>query len=192
MTQSPNPYASADDTDFFLPDFAPVPMQRKRSRGWAPKNQQLFIAMLAETGSVSIAAQCVGLSARSAYKLREKPGAEAFALAWEDALEIGIGHARDTILERWRNGRVVPRWHRGTIIGYEQKFNERALIAALYSLRREAAGGYWRQRAFREMRLEAAEEDRETARCLASDPEPQATDNIPKNSPAPPPRLRQL
>lgn len=51
----------AEDANFFFPEFAPVPMQRRRANGWTPRHQRLFIAMLAETGSVSTAAQCVGL-----------------------------------------------------------------------------------------------------------------------------------
>ncbi|MEM8695879.1 MAG: hypothetical protein AAGE05_07630 [Pseudomonadota bacterium] len=200
MTISSDP---TEDPEPFLPDFAPVPMQRKRSRGWTPTHQRLFIAMLAETGSVSTAARCVGLSARSAYKLREKDGAEAFALAWEDALEIGIGRTRDTILDRWRNGQIVPRWRRGKIVGYERRFNERALIAALQSARREAAGVDWKRRAYREMRLEAAEDEtagdgaaedmqrrkvRRSESVPASDPGARPTEK-PGN---PRPKLRQL
>jgi hypothetical protein len=86
----------------------------------------------------------------------------------------------------------VPRWHRGRIVGYEQKFNERTLIAALYSLQREAAGGNWRQRAFREMRLEAAEEDRAMERGAVPARQSQNIDNKSKNASTRPPRLRLL
>ena len=42
--------------------------------------------MLAETGSVMGACEAVGMSRKSAYALRARPGAESFAAAWDAAL----------------------------------------------------------------------------------------------------------
>jgi hypothetical protein len=42
--------------------------------------------MLAETGSVIGACEAVGMSRKSAYRLRALPGAESFAAAWDAAL----------------------------------------------------------------------------------------------------------
>lgn len=180
------------ETDFFLPDFAPVPMQRRRAKGWTPENQQLFIAMLAETGSVTVAARCIGLSARSAYKLREKEGAEGFAMVWEEALEIGVSQARDLILERWRNGRLAPRWYRGKIVGYSEKFNDRALIAALLSYRREAAAGPSRQESMRQRTITTTEYTDQWA-CDAPPPSPIKTaESLDKNKENRSPRLHFL
>ena len=68
-----------------LPSFAPVPAKR-RAGGWTPVRQAEFIGMLAETGSVSAAAEFVGMARETAYRLRRKPGAEQFALAWDIAM----------------------------------------------------------------------------------------------------------
>jgi hypothetical protein len=70
-----------------LPAFHPVPI-RTRSDGWTPVRQAEFIGVLAETGSVSAAAQFVGMARETAYRLRRKPGAEEFAHAWDVALMI--------------------------------------------------------------------------------------------------------
>lgn len=107
-------------TDPFFPDFTPVPMQRRRRGGWTPENQRLFIALLAETGSVKRAARSVGLSARSAYRLREKPGAGEFDLAWQAALDVRHARLGAALAENWRG-----------IAGGDWRAEERALLAAL-------------------------------------------------------------
>src|SRR3546814_15381884 len=54
-----------------------VPVLRKRRKdGWSPDKQRAFIEVLADTGSVATAAQRVGMSESSAYRLRRSPGAE--------------------------------------------------------------------------------------------------------------------
>ena len=70
-----------------LPAFHPVPI-RTRSDGWTPVRQAEFVGVLAETGSVSAAAEFVGMARETAYRLRRKPGAEEFAAAWDAALAI--------------------------------------------------------------------------------------------------------
>lgn len=45
-----------------------------------------FLGALAETWSVAAAARRVGMTRESAYRLREKPGAESFAAAWDQVL----------------------------------------------------------------------------------------------------------
>ena len=59
--------------------FDPVP--RLRRNGWSEAAQRDFIAALSLTGSVRAAAEVVGLSPRSAYRLVAAPGADDFARA---------------------------------------------------------------------------------------------------------------
>jgi len=66
------------------PAFVPVPT-RARADGWTPEAQARFITALSKTRSVSAAAQSVGLSRASAYKLRQHPQAHSFAAAWDAA-----------------------------------------------------------------------------------------------------------
>ena len=68
-----------------VPAFTPVPL-RFRADGWTPLKQAAFLGALAETWSVAAAARAVGMSRESAYRLREKPGAESFAAAWDAIL----------------------------------------------------------------------------------------------------------
>nr|MBA3243033.1 hypothetical protein [Acidobacteriota bacterium] len=58
---------------------------RTRQDGWTADRQRNFIAALAETGCVSEACAEVGITARSAYRLREHPLAAAFRAAWDHA-----------------------------------------------------------------------------------------------------------
>lgn len=60
------------------PDFDPAPT-RKQHAGWTAERQRRFIEMLSLTGSVGQAAASAGVSSRSAYRLRNKAGAESFA-----------------------------------------------------------------------------------------------------------------
>ncbi len=64
---------------------SPVP-RRARHDGWTPARQASFLAALAETRRVAVAATAAGLSASSAYRLRRHPAAIDFAAAWDAAL----------------------------------------------------------------------------------------------------------
>jgi len=79
-----------------LPAFHPVPI-RTRSDGWTPVRHAEFIGVLAETGSVSAAAEFVGMARETAYRLRRKPGAEEFARAWDIALAIYARRSGKTV-----------------------------------------------------------------------------------------------
>jgi hypothetical protein len=68
-----------------VPAFYPVPTRTRRD-GWTVARQADFLGMLAETGSVIGACEAVGMSRKSAYRLRALPGAESFAAAWDAAL----------------------------------------------------------------------------------------------------------
>jgi hypothetical protein len=68
-----------------VPAFNPVPLRYRRD-GWTPGRQSDFLGRLAETGKVAAAARHVGKSRESAYRLRDKQGAESFAAAWDSIL----------------------------------------------------------------------------------------------------------
>ena len=68
-----------------VPAFYPVPVRTRRD-GWTVERQADFLGLLAECGSVIGACEAVGMSRKSAYALRARPGAESFAAAWDAAL----------------------------------------------------------------------------------------------------------
>lgn len=64
------------------PFFHPVPLRARRD-GWTPARQCQFLAKLYLSGCVTTAAWDVGMSRASAYRLREREGAESLAHAWD-------------------------------------------------------------------------------------------------------------
>ena len=130
-----------------LPAFHPVPI-RTRSDGWTPVRQAEFIGVLAETGSVSAAAEFVGMARETAYRLRRKPGAEEFARAWDVALMIA---GKSVTLANTPPARKVtggPTWRmicdgrwravmrRGKYAGSIQKPDDSALLSYLAQIDR--------------------------------------------------------
>ncbi len=109
------------------PFFRPVPL-RGRADGWSEARQCGFLVALYLTGSVAAAARAVGMSRASAYRLREREGAESFAAAWDRVLQPpGSGHLvqpknedfrKVTLRElnrRLETGLLQPVIHRGRI-----------------------------------------------------------------------------
>lgn len=105
--------------------------RRHRVDGWTPLRVAAFIEMLADTGSVTQAAAYVRMSTSSAYVLRNRPGGEAFAEAWESA--IGSRHAMltDIAFDRIRHGVERNRWWKGERVGTDRVFSDRLLIHQL-------------------------------------------------------------
>lgn len=92
-----------------LDDFHWVPVLKKpRKDGWSPARQRAFIEALADTGSVLTAAQIVGMSERSAQKLRRSPGAESFDRAWTAAIHAASKKLLDEAFERALVGSDEP------------------------------------------------------------------------------------
>ena len=108
MEQDTSPQHGPDETgDRF--DFTPVPLQRSRYDGWTPLVQKRFIHALSVMGSVGAACRAVGRGRVSAYRLREREGAESFADAWDAALEAGQDRQYNYLLDRAVNGVTTVR-----------------------------------------------------------------------------------
>lgn len=81
-----------------IPPFHAVPL-RLRAAGWIPLRQAEFIGHLAATRSVARAAREVSMARETAYRLRDKPGAQGFAAAWDVALtRLGSEASRARLL----------------------------------------------------------------------------------------------
>ena len=66
--------------------FTPVQL-KARHDGWTAARQRRFIDELAATRSLTRACQAVGMTRTAAYKLRDRPDALHFRLAWRAALK---------------------------------------------------------------------------------------------------------
>ena len=98
-----------------LPEFTPAPT-RKRHAGWTAERQRKFIEHLALTGHVGEAAAVAGLSSSSAYRLRDRPGADNFARAWDHALRLSPTRLVAIGLDRAINGRVERHYKNGELV----------------------------------------------------------------------------
>lgn len=114
-----------------IPAFTPWTGERRRGSGWTPQAQALFIAALTRLGCVAAAAQVAGRSVRSAYRLRDRPGAESFAAAWASAAARGREVAQDVAIERAIHGKLEPVFRAGHFLGYRVAHNDRLLAAVL-------------------------------------------------------------
>jgi hypothetical protein len=118
-----------------LPDFAPVPRQRRKLTGWTPEVQRAFIEVLAETGSVRAACRAVKRSDHGAYMLRRHPEAHEFRAAWEAALDIGMQRIEDIAMDRAINGVEQPHYAYGKLLGTRTRYNDRLLMFMLRNRR---------------------------------------------------------
>ena len=134
------PSVSTDDLPAFL-HFTPVPVKARRD-GWTPDLQLRFIVHLARGAGVMEAARLLGRSAQGVYKLRERPGAEGFAAAWDAALRFADEvRGAPSMPGDWGSGLetlLVPRFYRGRLIGFVQREDVTGLIARLSGLDRMA------------------------------------------------------
>ena len=97
------------------PDFEIAPT-RKRHAGWTAEKQRRFIERLSLTGSVGEACAAVAVASSSAYRLRNKAGAEGFARAWDAALRLSATRLAAIALDRAVNGRVERFYKDGELV----------------------------------------------------------------------------
>ena len=88
------------DPDEPLVRFAPYLHKQPRRNSITPDLQRAFIEHLAYTGIVKSAARHIGRSLEALYKLRQQPGAQGFAAAWDEALGWGVLRLEDCAMER--------------------------------------------------------------------------------------------
>lgn len=110
-----------------------LPVRRKpRVDGWSPEKQRLFITTLAATGSVTLAARAVGMTAKSAYELRNAPDAAGFDRAWSAAIRQAMARLIDVCMERALEGTEEPIYDReGRHIGFRKKHHDRMAMFLL-------------------------------------------------------------
>ncbi len=109
-------------TDLPAPHYAAIPNHRRHD-GWTVDRQRVFIESLTAGASVTQAAARVGMTTASAYRLKRRPGSEAFADAWWHAMKLNVDQLADTILDKCINGIEVPVYHKGEIIGTRRVFS---------------------------------------------------------------------
>ena len=109
-------------------DFTPVPRGTKRWNGLTDLKQRTFIQLLADSGSVTMAAKAIGTSTSAMYGLRRRPGSESFAAAWEAAIDIGARRVLDTLMEHAIHGTPETIIQDGEVVADRRKYNPRAMM----------------------------------------------------------------
>ncbi len=107
--------------------FTPVEQRTKRWTGITAQKQRMFIAHLAATGAVSMAAKVAGHSASAFYQLRKRANADSFAAAWDRAVEAGARRVADLLMEYAIYGVPETISKRGEVILERRRPNIRAM-----------------------------------------------------------------
>ena len=124
----PEPAAELDPVpEPAAPAFEPIPRKRRHD-GWTAERQRAFIAALAETGCVSEACAEVGITPRSAYRLREHAKAQAFAEAWDHALAMASARLASIAFERAVHGSTERIYRDGVLVEERRKPSDKLLM----------------------------------------------------------------
>ena len=108
----------------------PMPAAAPHTSFDAPA-QRIFIEALAETGSVTAAAERAGVSRMTAYRHRHAPEAHAFRKGWDEALARAIGMLADVALARAIHGVEEPVYWKGEEVGTRTRYSDRLLMFML-------------------------------------------------------------
>lgn len=140
--------------------FTPWTGERARARGWTPARQFAFIAALERCGVVSraAAAAAVGMSARTAYRLRDKDGVEGFDRAWRLAQELARIDATANALNIAFEGDIVPVVRKGKLLGTIRRHRLGQQLRVFAAIHRHRAG---------EKRCRRMQDDRDLRRARA-------------------------
>lgn len=134
-------------------DGMPLNDSYRRQAGWSAERQRLFLSVLAETGSVHLAAGAARLSARSAYQLRTR--SPAFAAAWNAAQQLAVGRLSAIAFDRALNGRVEQIYREGELVGERRVPSDRLLTWLLARLDPKRFALPWEQRGDADPQAEA-------------------------------------
>ena len=103
-----------------------------RRDGWTPERKRLFQETLAECGTVAKACRVVGMSAQSAYALRNRD--PLFGAVWDTALLLARQHLADDIMERCMGGVIERIYKNGEVVAERHRYDNRLSIAMLNRL----------------------------------------------------------
>ena len=147
------PVAGDSETPATPFDGVELPESRNRLAGWSAERQRYFLATLAETGSVHLAASAARLSARGAYKLRTR--SPAFAAAWDTALQLAVGRLSAIVFDRAINGRIEQIFEEGNLVAERRVPSDKLLTWLLARLDPRRFALPWEQRGDADPQAEA-------------------------------------
>jgi hypothetical protein len=114
------------------PGTALAETRRMRHDGWTPEKQRRFLERFAECGIVLEACEAVGMSARSAYNLRDRD--PLFAAGWDAAQAMARPRLADEAYSRALNGVVDRIYKDGMIVAERHRYDNRLTMSVLARL----------------------------------------------------------
>ena len=114
------------------PETAFEETRRLRHDGWTPEKMRAFHERFAECGIVREACEAAGMSARSAYNLRDRD--PLFAAGWEAAALKARTRLADEAFSRSLNGVVERIYKDGMIVAERHRYDNRLTMAVLARL----------------------------------------------------------
>jgi hypothetical protein len=113
--------------------------RRCRHDGWTGEKMACFLEALAACGVVADACRAVGLSAQSAYQLRNRRAGRAWGEVW-DAVLVNRSRARlgDDLMSRSLNGTIEAVYKDKAVVGERHRYDNRLSMAVLTRLDRLA------------------------------------------------------
>jgi hypothetical protein len=150
-----------------------------RHDGWTPQKKRLFLERFAECGVLIEACEAAGMSAKSAYNLRDRD--PLFAAGLDAACVKARAPLADEAYSRARNGVVERIYKDGTVVAERHRYDNRLTMSVLARLdsridRAEEKGAAHLALVARwDEYLDAVAEDRrEDGLALLAPPEPPA------------------
>ncbi|HYI64934.1 MAG TPA: hypothetical protein VEW71_08625 [Allosphingosinicella sp.] len=114
------------------PETSLTETRRLRHDGWTPEKKRRFLERFAEGGIVVEACQAAGMSARSAYNLRDRD--PLVAAGWEAAQVMARPKLADEAYSRSMNGVVERIYKDGAIVAERHRYDNRLTMAVLARL----------------------------------------------------------
>jgi hypothetical protein len=103
-----------------------------RHDGWTPERRRRFLERMAECGVIVEACEAAGMSARSAYNLRDRD--PLFAAGWDAANVKARAPLSDEAYSRARNGVVERIYKDGVVVAERHRYDNRLTMAVLARL----------------------------------------------------------
>ena len=112
-----------------LPNTAFTETRRLRREGWTPERKRLFLERLAECGVIVEACEAAGMSARSAYNLRDRD--PLFAAGMEAASAMARPYLAHEAWSRAVNGVVERIYRDGVVVAERHRYDNRLTMSVL-------------------------------------------------------------
>lgn len=111
------------------PDTAFTETRHYRRDGWTPERKRLFLERLAECGVIVEACEAAGMSARSAYNLRDRDS--LFAAGMEAASVMARPRLADEAWSRALNGVMERIYRDGVVVAERHHYDNRLTMSVL-------------------------------------------------------------